>query len=101
MVDGTVVFIAFVLAPFILWLALHEADRWWSVPLRPTLRWMRILRFLGWGIGIALGVVGLAHNRFPVYGMACFAFSGGLLFPERWVKRHFVPEPAEAPGMTQ
>jgi len=92
MVKGTVIFLAFVVAPYVLWLGLLAVSRWSFVRFRPGLRWMRILRFLGWAIGILLSVVALAQDRFPVYGLACFALSGGLFFPERWVKRLFVTD---------
>jgi hypothetical protein len=74
--------------PLIIWLALYLAARQWSVSLRPILPWLRILRWLGWGFGLALFFVHLDRDTFPVaYGIAMFTFSTGLALPEGWVRR--------------
>jgi hypothetical protein len=80
-------------APFIIWLALFVAARR-SINLRPVLPWLRILRYLAWGVGITLGVVWLATGRFIWVGYegAIIGFSAGLAIPEGWVKRRFAPD---------
>jgi hypothetical protein len=84
---------ALVASPLIVWLALYLAARWWSLGLRPVLPWLRVLRWVGWGLGIALYLTYFARDRFPwVYGAAMLSFSIGLLLPEGWVKRRFAPD---------
>jgi hypothetical protein len=88
---------ALIALPFIVWLALYVAAGWRSIGLRPLLPWLRILRWVGWGLAIALYLTHFAHDGFPwVYGAAMFAFSTGLSFPEGWVKRRFAPDLTEA-----
>jgi len=77
----------------IIWITLYGATRWWSIGLRPVLPWLRILRWVGWGLAIALYIAHFARDHFPsAYGAAVFAFSVGLALPESWVKRRFVPD---------
>jgi hypothetical protein len=76
--------------PLIIWLALYLAARQSSLSLRPVLPWLRILRWLGWGLGLVLFLMHLDRDTFPVaYGIAMFTFSTGLALPEGWVKRRF------------
>jgi hypothetical protein len=82
----------FLALPFIVWLALYIAARWWSINLRPVLPWLNILRWVGWGLGVALSLIYLGLDRFPAYGGAMITFSIGLSFPQGWVKRRFAPE---------
>jgi hypothetical protein len=85
-------------SPLIVWLALYAAVRWWSIDLRPVLPWLRTLRWLGWGLAIALLVTHLAHDHFSVaYGLAMSSFQLGLALPESWVKRRFAPDLIESP----
>ena len=88
-----------VAAPMIIWIALYGAARWWAIGLRPVLPWLRILRWVGWGLATALYITHFARDRFPwAYGAAVFAFSAGLALPESWVKRRFAHdliEPSE------
>jgi hypothetical protein len=79
--------------PLLIWLALYLVATCWSVNLCPALSWLRILRWLGWGLGVALFIVGLAHDSFPrIYGLALISFSVGLSMPQGWIKRRFAPE---------
>jgi hypothetical protein len=72
--------LSLIAAPLVAWLVLYAAACWWRIGLRPVLPWLRILRWTGWGLGIALFLVHLARNRFPViYGIAMFSFSGRLI----------------------
>ena len=81
---------ALMAVPLILWLALDLAARRWSVSLRPALPWLRIMRWLGWGLGLVLFLIHLDRDTFPVaYGIAMFSFSTGLALPEGWVKHRF------------
>lgn len=83
--------------PFIVWLALYVAARWWSINLRPVLPWLNILRWVGWGFAITLLTLSLARDHFPmVYGQAMALFSLGLSFPQSWVKRRFAPDLIES-----
>ena len=80
-----------VTAPMILWVALYLGSRQ-SINLRALLPWIRVLRWLGWGLGILFFLAALTRNRFPTYGCAMSAFSAGLSLPESWVKRRFAPD---------
>src|SRR6266542_4308585 len=80
-------FSVFSVLPHIIWLALYGASRRWPIHPRPVLKWLRILRWVGWGIAIPLGLLALARNQFPIYGLAMSTFSAGLSFPESWLKR--------------
>jgi len=85
--------------PFLVWLALYVAARWWAVNLRPVLPWLNILRYVGWGFGVALLTLSLARDHFPMfYGLAMTIFSLGLSFPQSWVKRRFAPDLVEPSG---
>ncbi len=85
--------LALMAVPFLVWLALYAAARWWSVGLRPVLPWMRPLRWIIWISGMALGFIHLARDRFPVgYGIVMIGLSVGLSLPESWVKRRFAPD---------
>lgn len=79
-------------SPHIIWLALYGASRRWPIDPRPVLKWLRILRWVGWGIAIPLGLLALARNHFPIYGLAMSTFSTGLSFPESWLKRRFASD---------
>jgi hypothetical protein len=84
---------ALIASPIIIWLALYWVARWSSIGLRPVLPWLRILRWVGWLLAIALYITHFARDRFPwVYGAAVSAFSVGLALPESWVKRRFAPD---------
>ena len=86
-----------IVLPFIVWLALYVAARWWSFDLRPVLPWLNMLRWVGWGLAIALLILSLARDHFPmVYGQAMTSFSLGLAFPQSWVKRRFAPDLIES-----
>jgi hypothetical protein len=85
-------FSVFSVLPHIIWLALYGASRRWPIDPRPVLKWLRILRWVGWGIAIPLGLLGLARNQFPIYGLAMSTFSIGLSFPESWLKRRFASD---------
>ena len=84
---------AFFALPLVFWLAMYVAARWWSINWRPVLPWLKILRWVVWGCGVALVLTSLARNGFPVsYGLIILGFSAGLSFPETWVKRRFAAE---------
>jgi hypothetical protein len=78
-------------APMIVWFSLYVAALQ-SMKLRPVLPWLRVLRWVGWGLGIVFFLAALARNSFPTYGCAMSAFSAGLSLPEGWVKRRFAPD---------
>ena len=73
--------------PHIIWLTLYVASRRWPIDPHPVLKSLRILRWIGWGLTIPLGLLALARNQFPIYALAMSAFSTGLSFPESWLKR--------------
>ncbi|MGA8188947.1 MAG: hypothetical protein WB776_13530 [Candidatus Sulfotelmatobacter sp.] len=56
------------------------------------MKWLRILRWVGWGMGIPLGLMALARNQFPISGLAMSTFSTGLSSPESWLKRRFASD---------
>jgi hypothetical protein len=90
------VFSAFSVLPHIIWLALYVAARRRPIEARPTLRWLKILRWVGWGFGIALFTLSLVRDHFPIaYGLAMTTFSTGLSFPQSWLKRRFAPDLVE------
>lgn len=85
--------IAFVSLPLIFWLAIYLAARWWSINWRPILLWLKILRWVGWGLGAVLVLVSIFRNVFPITdGALILTFSAGLSIPESWVKRQFSPK---------
>jgi len=82
-----------VVAPLLLWLALYAEARWWSVNLRPTLRYLRAVRWVGWSLGTILFLVHLIRDDFSAsYGIALLTCAIGLGMPESWVKKHFAPD---------
>jgi hypothetical protein len=88
-----VVFSFFVIAPLLLELAFYAAARWWSVSLRPALRYIRAVRWVGWSLGVILFLVHLIREDFSAsYGIALLTFAVGLGIPEHWVKKHFAPD---------
>lgn len=81
---------AFFALPLVFWLAMYVAACCWSINWRPVLPWLKILRWVGWGCGVALILTSLARNIFPdSYGVAILGFSAGLSLPESWVRRRF------------
>jgi hypothetical protein len=87
------IFAAFSVLPLIIWLALYLASRRWPIDARPILRWLKILRWVGWGFGMALCTLTLAREHFPIiYGLAMTTFSTGLSIPQGWLKRRFAPD---------
>ncbi len=82
----------FSLSPLIIWLALYGASRRWPIDPRPVLKWLRILRWVGWGVAILLGLLALARDQFPSYGLGMSTFSIGLSLPESWLKRRFASD---------
>ena len=88
-----VIFSFLVLTPVLLELAFYAAARWWSVSLRPTLRYIRAARWVGWSFGVILFLVHLIRDDFSAsYGIALLTFAVGLGIPEHWVKKHFAPD---------
>lgn len=82
----------FVVGPFIVWLGLYIGAKS-DLQLRPTLALIRVVRWIGWILAVALFVVHLVNEDFhSAYSIALFTFSIGLSFPEQWVKKHFTPE---------
>ena len=80
-------------APMIVWFALYVAARWGTIGLASVLPWLRILRWVTWGLAVALFIAHFTHDRFPwAYGAAVFAVSAGLSLPEGWVKRRFATD---------
>ena len=92
-------FFAVSLLPLFVWLAIYMAARRRQIQARPTLRWLRVLRWVGWGFGIALLTLSLARDHFPfIYGLAMTTFSTGLSLPESWLRRRFTPDVIEPSG---
>lgn len=83
-----------ILAPLVLWFVFYAVARWCPVDLRPTLLWIRTLRWITYAAGAAMFVIHLAgRNLFPLsYAMAVITFSAGLFLPEGWVKRRFASD---------
>lgn len=82
-----------VVAPLLLWLAFYASARWGSVNLRPTLRYFRAVRWVGWSFGVILFLVHWTRDEFSAtYGIALLTFAIGLAMPESWVKKHFAPD---------
>ena len=75
--------------PLIFWLGMYWATRCWSIDWRPILQWLRILRWVGWGCGMAMVLISLARSASPVSGLLIIGFSLGLSLPQSWVKRRF------------
>jgi len=86
---GIGIWIFLILAPFVIWLALYVAARWWSFGLQPLVPWMRTFRWITYGSGIALGLAHFTSAHF-YHDFTCAAavltFSIGLSFPENWLK---------------
>lgn len=73
--------------PIVLWLILYLAHRWWSVNSRPALPWPRTVRWISWGLGVALFVVSLVSRKVAFDGIALLGCAAGLSTPERLIKR--------------
>jgi len=86
------IFALFSLLPHIVWLSLYVASRQWPIDARPTLRWLKILRWVSWGFAGTLCLLAVARNHFPIDGLAMSVFSTGLSFPESWLKRRFASD---------
>jgi hypothetical protein len=89
---GIEIFSVLSILPHVIWLTLYGASRRRPIDARPVLRWLKILRWVGWGFGVALGLLALARGHFPIYGLAMSTFSTGLSFPESWLKRRSTPD---------
>ena len=83
---------AFTALPLVFWLAMYVAARWWPINWRPILPWLKILRWVSWGCGVALFFTYLARIVPAIYVLLTLGFSGGLSLPESWVKRRFGAE---------
>jgi hypothetical protein len=92
------VFALFSLLPHIIWLSLYVASKQWPIDARPILRWLKILRWVSWGLAGTLGLLAVARNHFPIYGLAMSTFSTGLSFPGSWLKRRFAGDLTESPN---
>ncbi len=89
--------VAIIASPFVLWFALYATARWTSYSLRPTLRWIRLVRWASWFAGLVAFIIPMFYDRFAsIYGTPAILFSLGLRFPEKWVTRRFAPELLEA-----
>jgi hypothetical protein len=91
---GIGIFVFLTLAPFVIWAALYGAERWWSFGLRQVVPWIRTLRWIAYGSGVALGVAHFASAHFShdlTYATAVLTFSLGLSFPENWLKHKVLP----------
>jgi hypothetical protein len=91
--------------PFVTIGVLAVIARFCKVNLRPTLPWLRTMRWVGWLVGNAVASVALlSHRFFPTFwffiGMSIFSASAGLAICERWVKRRDAREslPPESPS---
>ena len=91
--------------PFVTIGVLAAIARFWKVNLRPTLPWLRTMRWVGWLVGNAIASVALvSHRYFPTFwvfiGMSMVSASAGLAISEQWVKRRDGPEslPPESPS---
>jgi len=78
--------------PFVTIGVLAVIARFSKVNLRPTLPWLRTMRWLGWLIGNAVASVAVvSHRFFPTFwffvGMSMVSASAGLVISEQWVKR--------------
>jgi len=89
-----VAFFAIMLMPFAVWAALGIAREVYKANLRPWLRMIRVLRWITWCIGGVAGLTALVSDMhwFLPIAMSIANSSGGLSFPERWLKRHYAPE---------
>ena len=88
---GIGIWMSLTLAPFVIWLALYAAARR-SFRLRPLVPWMRTLRWIAYGSGVALGLAHFTSAHFShdfTYAAAVLTFSIGLSFPESWLKGRF------------
>jgi hypothetical protein len=85
---ATIIGVALIAAPMILWLTLYLFSRNSSADLRGVLRWMRTLRLMGGICALLFIVIALFRNIFiPFIGIALVLFSSGLTLPERWLKQ--------------
>ncbi len=92
--DWLLLFVVVSALPFIVWLMLYATSRRWPVHVLGFLRPLRIMRWIGWFVGVALFVLHLGNDKFPaLYGLLGFSFSTGLSFPESWIRRRFCPDP--------
>lgn|SRR5579871_826074 len=79
--------------PLIFWVGMYWAARCWSINWRPILPWLRILRWVGWGCGVAMFFISRTRSIFPPGdALVVLGFSAGLSLPESWVKHRFAPE---------
>jgi hypothetical protein len=92
------VFALFSLLSHIIWLSLYVASKQWPIDARPILRRLKILRWVSWGLAGTLGLLAVARNHFPIYGLAMSTFSTGLSFPGSWLKRRFAGDLTESPN---
>ncbi len=86
----------FSLLPHVIWLSLRVASKRWPIDARLILRWLRILRWVSWGLAVTLCIETVARGHFPFYGLAMSTFSTGLSFPENWLKRRFASNLTES-----
>jgi hypothetical protein len=87
--------IAISLIPFAIWGALALARGVYGANLRPLLRWLRLLRWMVWIIGfpfVVAAVLSDKHHWLLPIGISLVTFSGGLSFPQGWIKRHYAPK---------
>jgi hypothetical protein len=91
--------------PFVTIGILAVIAHFWKVNLRPTLRWLRTMRWVGWLVGNAVASAALiSHRFFPTFwffiGMSIVSASAGLAISEHWVKRRDAAQsvPPESPS---
>jgi|SRR5579864_8843497 hypothetical protein len=83
--------------PFVTIGVLAVIARLRKVNLRPTLPWLRTMRWVGWLVGITVASVAfVSHGLFPTFwffiGISIVSASAGLAISEQWVKRRDAPE---------
>ena len=78
---GIEIFSVLSILPHVIWLTLYGASRRRPIDARPVLRWLKILRWVGWGFGVALGLLALARGHFPNLRVGDVHVLDGALVP--------------------
>ena len=82
-----IIVLTLIAAPMILWLVLYLFAGDYPRDLRKILRWIRVLRWIGWGCGSIVFVIALLWNVSVFFAVGLVTFSSGLALPEGWLKK--------------